>query len=469
VQLLHETKIDSHYTHCPDILAAYVEVINLIWSLLSSLESEFPSKSLEVSISTASDSALLKIQRIKHQLLAAKFNDSSLDVLNTLLLGNKLGINTMLTALETLPQLWNVSSASPEVLAQFSGLYINICLENSSLDVQAVAIENLADIFEHFLGQAKDTELLRPLPLERLLESLLSHTLNPSISNAILRVSGSVVAFMKLFSRLSASRLQSWGVMMADAGLDDKTFDSRFAAAQSLHAFFLSVGPNCTGDNFIPALVSLYDTLNDDDDEVREVGSLAVRSIIGQPLVPLEAANRLLQWISVEFSNSNSFKAVAAARITGAAGTSFSNREIPWRSADEQFDAAMKVDDSLFVIEEQNLFIDEIRETSRWVSVYENLAWNPEDSTSKRLDGWLQRGLARLITFLSKEDGPLGWASDPEMFSLCSRIILASVSLEQKGHASAALLEALKAAKDALGDSDAQKRHISSLLVKPLE
>ncbi|CAI6088687.1 unnamed protein product [Clonostachys chloroleuca] len=469
VQLLHETKIDSHYIHCPDILAAYVEVINLIWSLLSSLESEFPSKTLEVSISTSSDSALLKIQRIKHQMLAAKFSDSSLDVVNTLLLGNKVGVNTMLTALETLPQLWNVSSASSEVLAQFSGLYIDICLENSSLDVQAIALENLADIIEHFLAQTKDTELLRSLPLEQLLESLLSHTLNPSLSNAILRVSGSAVALMKLFGRLSTSKLQSWGIMMADAGLDDKTFDSRFASAQSLHAFFLSVGPNCTGDDFLPALVSLYDTLNDDDDEVREVGSLAVRSIIGQPLVPIEAANRLLQWLSVEFSNSASFKAVVAARITGASGASFSNQDIPWKSADEQFDAALKFDDSLFVIEEQNLFIDEIRETSRWVSVHESLAWNAEDSTSKRLDDWLQRGLARLIPFLTKEDGPVGWASDPEMFSLCSRIILASASLEQKGHASAALLEALKAAKDALGDSDAQKKHISSLLVKPLE
>ena len=124
------------------------------------------------------------------------------------------------------------------------------------------------------------------------------------------------------------------------------------------------------------------------------------------------------------------------------------------------------MDDSLFVVEEQNLFVDEVREAKRWISVYAAVEWDASEASLRDLDGWLCGGLARLQSLLNQDDGPLGWASDPQVFAICSLLILCSVTMVSRGHASQQLRETLGRIKEALDTN--KDKHISGLLAEPL-
>jgi hypothetical protein len=113
-------------------------------------------------------------------------------------------------------------------------------------------------------------------------------------------------------------------------------------------------------------------------------------------------------------------------------------------SADEQFKKALKDDDSLFVEEEHNLFVDEIRETELWCRMFEekSLLRNPVAYTKRLwgmpdiiLAGWVLQGLEYLNRLLDKEDGPAGWSSKPAVFAICMRILLSANSLLRRQEA----------------------------------
>jgi hypothetical protein len=239
-------------------------------------------------------------------------------------------------------------------------------------------------------------------------------------------------------------------------------FDTRFAAAESLQSFFSVIKDTCVTEDCLTALFALYDTLNDDDDEVRDIGSAAASSILGDFLVPLEASSRLLQWLCRTFGDTASFRAAVASRMTGASNVLSSHQD--WVPAETQLNEAVQFDDSLFVVEEKNLYIDEIRESRRWARAFASVEWSSDADTITRLEDWLWRqgGTARLLQLLDQDDGPLGWASDPEVFAVCSRIILSSVAVESKGCASPGLCDALSSIRSKLGSVGG--RHTSGLL-----
>lgn len=152
------------------------------------------------------------------------------------------------------------------------------------------------------------------------------------------------------------------------------------------------------------------------------MGSIAVKAILGQALVPIEAGGRLLQWLGQTFRNSALFRTMVVARLTG--DSHFESAGIT-----EQLDQAMKFDDSLFAVEEQNLFIDEVREAQRWVVVFESLEWSTEDEVLINFTEWMHEGLRQMHSLASVEDGPLGYASQPQVFAILSRIIQGSAAL----------------------------------------
>lgn len=218
-------------------------------------------------------------------------------------------------------------------------------------------------------------------------------------------------------------------------------FDGRFAAAESLRSFFAICGDRSTTDECLPALMALYDVLNDDDDEVRHVGSAAARGLLGRSLVPIEAANALLKWLVQTFGNSPTFRAIVAARVTGANGTL--DASVSWTSAERQLNKALAFDDSLFIIEENNLFVDEAREARRWSTVLKLLPRSSADKSMLQLDRWLVDGLKSLQNLIEqKDDGPLGWASTPGVFAVCARLLSSSTSLLSMGYRSKDLEDA---------------------------
>ncbi|UKZ80740.1 hypothetical protein TrVFT333_008504 [Trichoderma virens FT-333] len=462
---LETSQIDSVYVSCPDIIAAYLEVINMIW--MSQITQSQPLQPSKVLIPTTNGSALLKAQSTISKILSLSQSKEPVGQVKTLLSESRIGADTMVAALESIQKLWHSASTSDHIGIALCDLYIDVCLRTSFMEPQVVAIENLVELINQLIAENK----LDSLPISSLMDMwtiLPQRSLNPSLSNAIVRASGCLVAAMSQSKRLSTPSLRNWGRMMADAGSDDKSFDTRFAAAQSLCSFFRVTGTSCTSEGYLPVLLALYDAINDDDDEVREAGSAAARSIFGQNLAPLEASGRLLQWLAQHFNSSAEFKAAVASRITGCRATVAVDQS--WGSPGAQLDAALRSDDSLFAVEEQNLFIDEVREANRWAFVFQSLEWDekaPEDSRILgKLDEWICDGLAQMQLLIKQEDGPLGWASNPHVFAIGTSILRGAVTLK-RNHGSLKLRKAVDDIKDLLRLPDHDR--VSKLLMEPLE
>ncbi|KAJ4170239.1 hypothetical protein NW754_006379 [Fusarium falciforme] len=412
----------------PEISAAYLEVVNLVHSISES-------------------------------------NDP-VENLNTLLLSKTLGVNTIVAGLETIPKLWPASNLSESKVNEFCNLYQDVCLKIGPAEPRVIALQNLTDILDQLL-KTNNVGAVSPTLLSQVWSSLPLSLLNPALANAVIRVSGCISAILRKSQAISAAGVQNWGHMMADAGLDDKDFDTRLAAAESLCSFFVGIEDeqDWAREEHLPALLALYDSLNDDDDDVRDVGSAAVKSILGQALVPIEAANRLLSWLSQRFGHDSTFRQVVVRRIMGDAR--FPTPESHTASVSDQLQNAMKFDDSLFVIEEQNLFVDEVRETQRWVSIYENLSWEAKDPALEALTVWSNAGIDEMRRLVGEEDGPLGYGSKPEVFAILSRVVYASAALvKERHHPDGRLLEGVDKFGSALREGQG---HMSGLLLQPLE
>jgi hypothetical protein len=206
----------------------------------------------------------------------------------------------------------------------------------------------------------------------------------------------------------------------------------------SLKGFFLGHGETNWDSKYLPALSALYDCLIDDDDEVREVAASAAAGVLGSYLVPPVAADRLVAWMREHYANQAEFQQHLAYRVTGQTPRLDTTSTFGLVSAEEQLLKAMEFDDALFATEEQNLFIDEVRETERWhKAVFDAEGVDREGGTFAALAKWTESGLRCLIRLAEKADGPLGWTSDQHAFAACARIVLCAVAISRKGEVSA--------------------------------
>lgn len=180
----------------------------------------------------------------------------------------------------------------------------------------------------------------------------------------------------------------------------------------------------------LPALLALYDFLNDDDDEIRDIGAETVSAILKQPCTCLAAQKEFLDWLVLRYSHSSLFISTIIIRLTGS--TEQESLGSGLISAEDQLRFSLQEDHSLFIEEEQNLFIDEVRETQNWqralfkispksMSTSNNLLRDTKPSIA--IARWALCGLQNLNQ-ISKRDGPLGWASKPAVYEVCVRIIL---------------------------------------------
>lgn len=205
-------------------------------------------------------------------------------------------------------------------------------------------------------------------------------------------------------------------------------FDTRFAAATSLQSFFaaspFSFSTSLpTTTIYLPVLVALYDALNDDDEDVREVASLAARPIFdNQFLIPLQAADRLLAHLCDSFSQTPEFTALVMSRMVCSAA---------WTPARDQLTQALEYDDALFAVEEQNLYIDEVRESRRWTGAFAALAAVTPEET-EQLASWTAEGLDALLEHAAAhDDGAMGWATHADVYAVCARVVLCGVAVRK--------------------------------------
>ncbi|KAI0145897.1 hypothetical protein F4776DRAFT_382398 [Hypoxylon sp. NC0597] len=462
---------------CSDVRAIYIEIINFATRLdqaRGTLETDFSAKPLDslipqiFEISTQSNkhispSALQDIRLGQAALQRSLCTGTGYGLSQILTAALRGDVNVACSMLESLSGVNTPKSG--EARATLADSYMQVCLETDAPEPRTIALENIAALMDTMLWDASG-EGRKYLPatetITQLWADLHRKPMNPSLSDAIIRASGPLLAIMVSRSERTAPNdlelwLRSWGTMMSDAGMADRTSDTRIAAVGAIGSFSTSVASTFTPSTapdptHLSWLLALYDALNDDDDEIRAAAASAASPLLSnQRLVSVEAGRRLLRWLLACYGAVAEFRAHVACRM---AGHSSSPKQDPsdspiavaarllenWTPAEAQLAEAMRFDDSLFVVEEQNLYVDEVREARRWRDVFSSLPPLPTPSSSSpsaetTLAHWTLAGLRTLTHIVRVEgrDGPLGWTSKPEVFAICARILISGSALAAAG------------------------------------
>jgi hypothetical protein len=454
-QLLQDYEMDA--TMCSEVWAAFVEIRTLTWEI---------TPPTVIQISKAEQLTHLKIAQGRTSFAPIALLDHRLGIRSLREAVALTGIeglksclfdaldrdtDTACMLLEAVPTIWGRSQTS-----ELCKMYLELCKHTKLPEARAQALTNLAELLDDRISQGKLQDLPSPEELETFHHSVLD-SINPALANAVLLASGPVMAIQTLphIGELSffmfEQRLRAWGKAVADALHDSNTFDMRMAAASAIRSFAAAVRSAAGGDSaYLPFLLALYSTLIDDDDEIRDVGAAATALVTSphnhahppQPLVAVDAADALLSWLREHFGHTNEFKAYVVCRLVGdpLIALDIGVQDLTaWTSPEQLFAEALEVDESLFAVEEQNLFIDEVRETQRWAHVFMALPrdYDPTegdgavagkvlimDSSLDALKGWTEKALDALVGLVGLDDGPLGWASRADAFALCHRVLV---------------------------------------------
>ncbi|KAI8942087.1 hypothetical protein NX059_000184 [Plenodomus lindquistii] len=223
--------------------------------------------------------------------------------------------------------------------------------------------------------------------------------------------------------------------------IDTNPFDTRFAAAQSLttlsHIYTASPTSASTGPLLLALSLTLYDLLNDDDEEIRDLTARTTNGFLraqGQQHAPdtppLPTTSRLATYLSTTFSPSSNLLSTALHRLTntppGGAPSLFST---PFSTT---FAQQRQTDSSLFATEKQNLYFDPVLDAALWSSILSHCTTPPPPrSVAAHLAAWVLSALTVLTQTAEEEgDGALGWSSKSEVFALvwrvlgCARVLL---------------------------------------------
>ena len=247
------------------------------------------------------------------------------------------------------------------------------------------------------------------------------------------------------------------------------------AAAESLQVFMAVINeePRVEESGLVPVYLALYDRLVDDDENVREIGAEMVSKLMsklpghGTGLtrnhslsVPI-ARDELLCFLRDHYKESwtlwtQSIQrlvptyriskrdagivdfATDIAEVNSTAEAVHELDLVRFEPVRDLLEEAMTPDTALFVQEKQNLYIDEVQEAKDWSQMLIDL--KPTDLRSVRLNPWRKMqylndrfydwtvdGLSVLAQTAEKKiDGPLGWTSKPEVFTIGMQVILAA-------------------------------------------
>jgi len=446
--LEEQARLGGAFQSCEDVLTAYFQ----IWNLILELSDADPSQGAAVKISeemlTCVASSLLREQLAIQGVYEARNARDVSSLWQHLANALETDTDTACKMLELIPDAWSTQKSSKQICYSLCHLYVEICKLIRDPTARILALTNLKELMDDVLARGKSMAGLLPSSksLIELWEDIQVEDISPGLSHATLAVSGSIMAaFLARREPGSEHMLRAWGDMLADAlDVDNvstsqpcssatgpitkyaQTFDTRFVAAEALKSFCSATGDLVQEPEHLPLLMALYDALNDDDDEVREVAAVATVKVLRQALAPLEAADRLLDYLAAHFGSLPEFQNVVVCRLAGV-----SPRLEQWPDVRLAVEQAINFDDSLFAQEEQNLFIDEVRELRRFQRVARGLSWGPGDECLRRLARWTTAGLKMIGESTYRDDGPLGLATDQHYFALCARLVISGVVLSR--------------------------------------
>ncbi|CAK7204368.1 hypothetical protein SEUCBS139899_007124 [Sporothrix eucalyptigena] len=429
------------FMSCPEVRAAYLEARVTIAQLALKFNVDLGEAITKIVSTKARNSpvpsALLKVQttlQANYTALAQNDRKCLESLVSSVAVSDP---DTATRLLEEIQSCWFAPCHQTlDAASWLCSVYTSVCLEiTAAPEVRAVALLNLAEVMD-YIFLSKDSSV-KPLPEAEALARVWSATsqgaINPTLSWAILRSSGPIMAASVLTGQTQALlSVSAWAAMIKSAMEPAQTFDTRMAAAEALRSFALAIASSSSTplnkDDSLPFVYCVYDALNDDDDEIRDVAAEAAGAVLGKPLIPGEAARQLPSWMTSQYGAvSLSFGQQAAARTEGQTTFAVSS----WPAAASLLASALQFDDALFLVEEHNLYIDEVREAERWAAVL---------GGGKDVDGlaeWLADGLEALVSriqSLEGDDGPFGWTAAPSVFAVCARLVIgARAALKGQG------------------------------------
>lgn len=188
---------------------------------------------------------------------------------------------------------------------------------------------------------------------------------------------------------------------------------------------------------FLDVYFLLYDALSDDDEEIRDIAASVVSWILSEnvqagekhvSLHPLAASRPFASFLTSAYSDFQPFIREVLRRLTGQASEEWRGITTPLSltPVHKMLLDARKESTDLFAEEKQNLFIDEVREVNTWSKALDSIPSRAVDTAvTQELQEWVANGITMLIDTAEAEglDGPLGWTSTPEVFTLGLRVI----------------------------------------------
>ena len=191
-----------------------------------------------------------------------------------------------------------------------------------------------------------------------------------------------------------------------------------------------------------PALINayllLYDMLNDDDEELRDIAAKIAAKLLTPEntalRVPRAASIQLTRFLWENFADSPVLFQGALRRFLGR-----THEKTIFVSVSSAYAKAKQEPTMLFAEEKQNLYIDELQEAKTWGGVLGHLAY-PNSGVShlaSKFCSWVSDGLKTLADVVRDEesqDGVLGWSTQPDIFMAGYRAIYgAQILLNTRG------------------------------------
>lgn len=228
------------------------------------------------------------------------------------------------------------------------------------------------------------------------------------------------------------SKLYEWAQAIQTTLHDDSVF-SRQAAVHGLTHLdrtWPKLAQDSSADQLLRSLcLSVYDLLNDDDEEIRIEAANTAHKILSAdsvsaasgPAVPLVATQQLAELLTRRWPDNTDLFDTAVLRAFGV-------RTGGVKSAEQLLQSFEKAEYALFKEEKQNLYIDDVRETRLWAKVAMHLSGSAvQEALLMDLTKWTVDGIAALVDkFKFSIDGPLGWSSEENAFLLGLQIVHAA-------------------------------------------
>lgn len=207
----------------------------------------------------------------------------------------------------------------------------------------------------------------------------------------------------------------------------------------------LGVQPLRVGELFLEVYLLLYDMVNDDEEELRDLAAVTASLLLLGPtsrrpqsvaLVPTAVSFSLAEFLAENYANSSRLLRETIRRLLGHRRSESALTEGDTFAHISTLFRCRKESSALFAEEKQNLFIDETREAQIWANVLSRLVVADTDiSLINQVYSWVLDGLSSLtqLTRMKGIDGIFGWMSNPEDFAMGIRIIQAAKVLLLKG------------------------------------